>query len=490
MGIPLVYEPPASPSGEKPKPDVSAAAARSPIRRRLRPGSAAPARGRGPTLHDPILQNSLPPIPPPPQAAQGPNPHPDRETDYLSQLRASARPTARGTAHRRDPSDRSAPPGNIRRTHERNRRMLHEQYRRMRGAEDPSTTARTNPAVSPWHMVFHLNSPTNAYAGPPSLSSPSHNPYRPSLTPRFAPAHPMAGQLRPNSGTTTAPSFGSNATEDGEDPMAEGTMDASMPLLRRVGHRSVARNALPSRYPFVDGLGDRERSVDADDDDVDINDHWDTLLSTIPPDEQLPTPESSFTSASATTTSANWNMLSNSFRSPQAPATASSSFGSTNTIGPSNGFNLSTQPPGAINPDLAAFQLMPFPLHEFNLNCDFLSDMSDEDWFENAFQSDTETRPEPRERRPPRQRRSAARSARRAARPEESEPEPPASAQPENDGSANTSFNSDTNLVDLQLIHRLLERLSRREDIPNEWWATAGLARTNRNPFDVALDID
>ena len=55
----------------------------------------------------------------------------------------------------------------------------------------------------------------------------------------------------------------------------------------------------PRGQPTVDGLGDRRRSFSPDDD------AWDTLLTTITPDERIPSVHSSFTSASASASASN-----------------------------------------------------------------------------------------------------------------------------------------------------------------------------------------
>lgn len=73
-----------------------------------------------------------------------------------------------------------------------------------------------------------------------------------------------------------------------------------IPLLRRVGQRSVNDARRSHREPTVDGLGDRQRSLSPDRDQG--NDPWETLLTTITPDANLPSADSSFTSASASAT--------------------------------------------------------------------------------------------------------------------------------------------------------------------------------------------
>ena len=58
-------------------------------------------------------------------------------------------------------------------------------------------------------------------------------------------------------------------------------------------HSTHSTSTYGPRIEMVDGLGDRQRSVTPE-----LN-HWETLLTTITPDERLPTPDSSFTSANA-----------------------------------------------------------------------------------------------------------------------------------------------------------------------------------------------
>ncbi len=57
-------------------------------------------------------------------------------------------------------------------------------------------------------------------------------------------------------------------------------------------HNDEQAPTTTSSSPQVDGLGDRQRSLSPED-------NWDTLLTTITPDQQLPSADSSFTSASA-----------------------------------------------------------------------------------------------------------------------------------------------------------------------------------------------
>lgn len=82
------------------------------------------------------------------------------------------------------------------------------------------------------------------------------------------------------------------------DPSAYDTL-GELRRLRRMGHRHrtppgiETRLSPPRNRSNVDGLGDRRRSFSPEDD------AWDTLLTTITPDERVPSVHSSFTSATA-----------------------------------------------------------------------------------------------------------------------------------------------------------------------------------------------
>ncbi|KAL8766460.1 MAG: hypothetical protein Q9209_006754 [Squamulea sp. 1 TL-2023] len=109
-----------------------------------------------------------------------------------------------------------------------------------------------------------------------------------SLTPRFAPAHVVA-QSDPVQDRIRF----SHRQHDYEDGTTNDSMLDELPLLRQVNRRySPSRsNRVPSVHGVIDGLGDRWRSVSPD------TDPWEILLSTVPPDERLPsTAASSFRS--------------------------------------------------------------------------------------------------------------------------------------------------------------------------------------------------
>lgn len=73
-------------------------------------------------------------------------------------------------------------------------------------------------------------------------------------------------------------------------------------------HRHVSRESL-------DGLGDRRQSLSSEDDS------WETLLTTMTPDERLPSTHSSFTSATAVTSSSSSNTASSYGSQTTAPST-------------------------------------------------------------------------------------------------------------------------------------------------------------------------
>ena len=79
---------------------------------------------------------------------------------------------------------------------------------------------------------------------------------------------------------------------------------AELPRLRQMNPRTQTMSRHARRRPHqstFDGLGDRERSFSPEDDE------WETILTTIPPDERVPSGRSSFTSATAASTSPSSN---------------------------------------------------------------------------------------------------------------------------------------------------------------------------------------
>ncbi len=193
-----------------------------------------------------------------------------------------------------------------------------------------------------------------------------------------------------------------------------------------MGRRSIAdieARRLRVRAARLDGLGDRDRSLSPDGEGA-----WETMLTTLTPDPQLPSAGSSFASASAATS---------------ASSTSDSQGTSMTTM--SSIHNESTR----IN---AAIENVCDILEDSNTSS-AMSDTEAEDEEEDIYelQDDHDARD--------RFWRSyadvVASRADRVAR---------------HHGAADTD-----NLGGMQ---RIVRRLARREDIPDEWWAEAGLSRT------------
>lgn len=92
-----------------------------------------------------------------------------------------------------------------------------------------------------------------------------------------------------------------------------------MPLLHRMSRSAQAASRPARRHRHhqsnFDGLGDRERSFSPDDD------QWETILTTIPPDERVPSAHSSFMSATASSASPSSNPTSSYGTVVTAPST-------------------------------------------------------------------------------------------------------------------------------------------------------------------------
>ncbi|KAI9801338.1 MAG: hypothetical protein M1825_003316 [Sarcosagium campestre] len=184
-----------------------------------------------------------------------------------------------------------------------------QDYALRRDAFIRTVTARWGVLNEPGENINHVISPvderelrmTVSRGTPSALGSASY-------TPGFAPAHMPSDSShqsrrpdrRRHRGQTSRPRSVDGVVESDE----RAVMD--LPRLRRMGRRSIAdarqlaarasrlRNQAQAQAQAgrVDGLGDRQRSISPDD-------TWETLLSTITPDRQLPSAHSSMTSATA-----------------------------------------------------------------------------------------------------------------------------------------------------------------------------------------------
>lgn len=136
----------------------------------------------------------------------------------------------------------------------------------------------------------------------------------PALTPGFAPAihvdHRRTASLYRRSGLARTHTVRRAETRSpAPDPDLPVQLDedsgdnaVGFPPLRRMGRRTIADGPLPasslreswSPATTLDGLGDRERSMSPV-----VDDHWETMLTSVAPDPLAPTAESSFASAAA-----------------------------------------------------------------------------------------------------------------------------------------------------------------------------------------------
>lgn len=275
---------------------------------------------------------------------------------------------------------------------------------------------------------------------------------------------------------TGAPRRGS-ATEhsdDGDDANSDSNA-VGFPPLRRMGRRNIADGPLPSSSlreswspaTTVDGLGDRERSISPV-----MDDHWETMLSSVAPDPLAPTAESSFASAAASAS------FSNSHPSSRAGSSNSNSASSSRThlTVPSRG---------------QSFILDQF-LHVCETSDDSASDTEADD--EDMHRDFTRLHHSLSQRFHDRTRDSAAfvrsffrgvglheealRPASRQAPALQSTSdqlyEPVADTYAEERGAVDNELPLDQELRDARA---LLERLSRRDNVPDEFWASVGLRR-------------
>lgn len=263
----------------------------------------------------------------------------------------------------------------------------------------------------------------------------------PSLTPNFAPArayHTSASSTPPDSGVRLPPM----RERYNSDRASNTSFPPEIPEYR--SHNNTQPRS--TRDPLVDGLGDRQRSPSPDAERE--TDAWETLLSTITPDATLPSTDTSFTSTSATAPDISRNAR------------------------PRSSVNL-TQPMTA-EAARAHFGLDPYP---DQLNpCDFSS--SDDEDAPSTFHE------------------FMGRVGRRPDQNSTMSNHPPvpviipasvlalAGGRGQNPSLSDRHHQND----DLHHMQVILDRLARREDIPDDWWAAAGLARTLDRGLSASMD--
>ncbi|KAL3468267.1 hypothetical protein BJX64DRAFT_245399 [Aspergillus heterothallicus] len=256
------------------------------------------------------------------------------------------------------------------------------------------------------------------------------------FTPRFAPAIAYHRSATPLAGSDIL-RLSSMARHD--SPVGDAPTGSFLPLLRRVGQRSINDANLTNREPLVDGLGDRQRSVDLEDDHA--NDAWETLLTTITPDTNLPSADSSFTSASASGTNVS------------RVGTSRSSATSLESL------------QNSLHTTVPTVQMTLDPYPEYSNPCDYPS----------STDSDTESDGEITQQslfRRYRRRMRQVESMRRSHNLQSALNNPPSIP------TISFAFSDSSGDQDLHQMQAILDRLARREDIPDDWWAAAGLSRT------------
>lgn len=252
----------------------------------------------------------------------------------------------------------------------------------------------------------------------------SRNSNRPHLTPGFAPAvaYRTASSPRPSSDSIHLPPLPVPLMRPSQSrPHYNGVRSTT---LRDYRTGNVPRDSMPPADSTVDGLGDRQRSLSPDVERE--NDAWETLLSTITPDANPPSTDTSFSSLVAAETRRNASALASSLLPPSS--------------GPSRAVHLALDP-------------YPSTLHP----CDFSSSDDDEDDTPVSYHRYVGSSGIP----------SSARRSPGLYSTMSSHPPIP---------TISFSF-SDSGDTDLQQMRAILDRLARREDIPDDWWAGAGLSR-------------
>jgi len=311
----------------------------------------------------------------------------------------------------------------------------------------------------------------------------------PSLTPNFAPAAAAATRRAPPIPRSIVrmppvtrlhdfvPPSSSRPTDgnwhdrgnaaDGDDDGSDTAV--GFPPLRRMGRRTIADGPLPASSlreswspTTMDGLGDRERSISPV-----VDDHWETMLSSVAPDPIPPTADSSFTSAAASASFSNSN--------------PSSRAGSSNSHSASSSRTHLTIPSRRPSFD------------QFLRACDTSEDdsASDTEPEEYAARAEAYRRrnhltQNPRLHSRRRQRNLAedtafyAQSFYREVTPHELGRRSEEHLQNQPDGPLEERSNTDEEMPldqELRDARNLLERLTQRGDISDEFWASVGLRR-------------
>ncbi|KAI9876426.1 MAG: hypothetical protein M1830_006529 [Pleopsidium flavum] len=258
-----------------------------------------------------------------------------------------------------------------------------------------------------------------------------------SLTPRFAPAYrfdELATDPYHSTSSSAAPGPDIIPPEAIHRSTNRSERDNN-PSLRRVGHRSITEsihqeNARVSRRAgvYVDGLGDRERSFSPEDES------WETLLTTIAPDEHLPSASSSFTSATASASSLSSNSASSTNTLITAPSSTSETLNAIPFCDMSDSEGSGTEAEDwEMHDDDDPEDLPSRNPHQYSANVRARSQIIDRQLDEHFNRASLEA--------------------------------------------AEQAEGEEFRRGELPHMQSVLGRLARRDDIPDEWWAAAGLSR-------------
>lgn len=226
------------------------------------------------------------------------------------------------------------------------------------------------------------------------------------------------------------------------------TWESAYPPLRRVGHLS------PRPFSFRhDGLGDRQRSPTSSAEDSNIEeDTWETLLTTMEEDEHQPTADSSFTSAVASaSTSRRSDSASRSGRSSQTTASSLSDLGRLNDEQPCESDDPQIEPNVPYDPSARYMIRRARQLRR-------------------AREAQTPSPSLDEERRTIERMHQMARENIAAAE------RRTAAAEERLRRIESRAVETEAELTQMQSF---IDRLARREDIPGDLWAAAGLSRRN-----------
>ncbi|KAF1921915.1 hypothetical protein BDU57DRAFT_510962 [Ampelomyces quisqualis] len=298
MGIPVGWNISKEDAKQKDVLRADVTGQRSPIRRRMRPT-------RSPRSQSALEADFLAHVP-----RLSPHAEPVlRSSHARTRLAPPPVPEVSRAAYRGSDSSRD-PPG------------LHREdasFRRMRNRSDPDARAwetraslsheRSLPALTPGFAPAAASRNTDSYHG----VDPRDDEQR--TTGAVPETEASLHALLARRWDSREPALrGDDSAEGLEDGRSSSDSNAvGFPPLRRMGRRNIADGPLPtsslreswSPASTVDGLGDRERSFSPSE-----SSHWETFLGTIVPDAVAPTAESSFTSAAASASFSNAHLSS------------------------------------------------------------------------------------------------------------------------------------------------------------------------------------